>query len=413
MTRNVRRVAGALVVAGGLLGSSACTSTASPTATTLPPATTTTIIGSKTPAKTAGATLRANLTALLTSHVYLTAVATSTAVSGGDPGPAVNAVLANGNQIGNLITASFGGTTGADFAKTWNAQPLVFVSYAQAKVKGDTAAADAAKARLTTLGTQLAAFFGSTDVYITPASLVTSDVTPYLADMLAEIDAQASKATTQYSLLVTAANFVPHLADVLSSAIAKAEPTTYPGTVTDPGTVTSSASNLRAQLTSALVSHVYLVAIATATDIGRGDVAPATATVVANTNSLANVVASIFGDVAGQQFSDSWTTHVQFFLDYAAASDANGRSTARANLATYATTFGNFVAGLTAHLSAPGVTAAFAGHVTAIEAVIDAQLAKSPTQFSVLATAASDMPAMAGTLSEAFSEQFPIRFTAA
>jgi len=47
-----------------------------------------------------------------------------------------------------------------------------------------------------------------------------------------------------------------------------------------------------------------------------------------------------------------------------------------------------------------------------VEAVIDAQGAKSPSQFGLLATAAADMPSLGAALSEAFSEQFPARFLA-
>jgi len=402
MTSNVRRRAATfalagLALAGGLL--SACTSTAATVPTTQAPATTTTIPGSQTPALTAGATLRANLTALFTSHVYLTAVATSTAVSGGDPTPAVAVINDNGSQLAAVVNSVLGGASGGGFLNTWNAQTPLLVAYAQAKARGDSAAAKAASTQLDRFGTALSSFFGSADIYITPLSLVDSDMTPYLAAVRKEIDDQAAKSTSQYDDLVAAANLMPHLADVLAAAMAKQAKIA--------GTVTGTASNLRSQLTAALVSHAYLEAITTATVVGHGDVAPPTATLTASTLSIANVVASVFGDAGGGQFRDLWAKHDSFFLADAAGVDPSG---ARASLTAMAPSVGDLLATLDHKIDSATVAGAFSGHVTTLLAVIDAQTGRSPGQFALLATAAAAMPPLATTLSEAIALTYPLMF---
>jgi hypothetical protein len=406
MTPTHRRLVGALVVAGCLL--TACSSTAEPPTTTATPATTTTIAGQKTPAETLGATLRANMTALMTSGVYLTAVATSATITGADPAPSLAAVATNSGQLADLVTNAFGPGIGKQFGQQWSAQTALFVGYARAKAANDTAGADQAKSQLAAFASNLAVFFAASDVYVTASSLATSELTPYVSAVLGEIDAQAAKSTTQYSLLVTAANLMPHIADVFADAIAKALPATR-----YPGTVTGTAANLRALLTSALVSHTYLAAIMTATTIGGGDVAAPAATLEANSEAIENVISSVYGDIAGRQFLTLWQSYIGFIGDYAhavVAGDAAGAAKARAELTTFSTTLGTFFAGVVAQLPAATVTADTSASVQGLLAVIDAQAAKSPTQFDLLRQAALTMPTSGDLISEAIAVQFPTRF---
>jgi hypothetical protein len=405
MTPTHRRLVGALVVAGWLLA--ACSSTAEPPSTTAVPATTTTIAGQQTPAETVGSTLRANITALMTSGVFLTGVATSATITGADPSPALAAVTTDTAQLTDIVTSAFGPAVGTQFGQQWGSQAALFVAYARAKGANDSAGAAQAKTQLAAFASNLATFFASSDVYVTASSLVTSEFTPYVSAVLNEIDAQASKATTQYGLLVTAANLMPHIADVFADAIAKAQPTKYPGTVT------GTAANLRSLLTSVLLSHTYLAAITTATTIGGGDMAAPAATLEANSEAIENVVASVYGDIAGGQFLTLWKGYVGFIGDYAhaaAGGDAAGQATARTELAAAGTNVGAFFASTVAHLAASTVTTDFNGEVQGLLAVVDAQAAKSATQFDLLRQAALPMPMLADHISEAIAEQFPTRF---
>ena len=405
MTPTHRRLLGALVVAGCLL--TACSSSALPPTTTAPPATTTTIAGQNTPAETVGATLRANMTALMTSGVFLTAVATSAAITGADAAPALAAVATNTSQLGDLVSAAFGPAVGPQFVQAWGAQAALFVGYARAKAANDSAGADQAKTQLAAFASALASFFASTDVYVTASSLVTSELTPYVAALLAEIDAQAAKSTTQYDLLVTAANLTPHLSDVFGAAIAKALPAKYPGTVT------GTAANLRAELTSELVSHIYLAAITTATVIGGGDMAAPAATLNANAVSLQNVISAVYGDIAGLQFLTLWSGYTGFIGDYAhaaAAGDAAAQAKARTDLNNSTSSIAAFLTSTVAHLAADKVAADLSAGVQSLLAVVDAQAAKSPTQFDLLRQAGLLAPPIADLLSEAMAEQFPTRF---
>jgi hypothetical protein len=409
MTPPTRRLA-AVAVAACL--ASACTSTASSSPTTAAKvATTTTIKGAKTPAETGAATLRAGLTALTTANIYLTSVATSAAVNGADPSPAVAAVNANSHELATLFGTQYGAAPVAAFERVWSRQTALFVAYARATAANDAAAASAAPANFDKFRTDLEAFLLKTNIYLLKGDSATpaldDDLSTTNSAMLALIDAQAARSPTQYDKLATAAARTPHLAIQLAAATAKQFPNQYPGTPT------GSAANLRASLTASFVAHSYLLGIATATSLGGGNVAPATATLESNTHELANAFASVFGDSMGSGFATLWTGQIQTFLAYAGAVSTGDRAAqdkATAALSAFGSAFGGLISSIIPALTADQVAAAIATHVGTTLPVINAQAARDAAQFDLLRSAAEQMPAIARQLSEAIAEQFPLRY---
>jgi hypothetical protein len=404
MTPTPRRLAGSLAVAACLV--TACSTTSVGPTTTQVQATTTTVVGASTPADTGASTLRAQLTAWMTAQVYLTAVATSAVVSGSDPAPAV-AALGNETQLmAAKIGEVWGGAAQTKFDSLTTTEGQLFVDYARAKVAGDTTASDKAKADLATFEDDMAAFLAANNLYLTKVT-VAPDLKTDVDGVVALIDAQASRAPTQYSLLAVAAGNLPHTATLVADGIAKEFPDKYPGTAT------GTAANLRASLTAALVSHVYLVAITTATVVGSGDTASPEASLDTNSHALANVVTVSYGDAAGQQFYSLWVGQVGSYIGYAKAavsSDSAGQSKARSDLATFAHDTAAFLAAANPQLTAATVGSDLSDHVETQLAVTDAQEAKSTTQFDLLRQAADEIPPAADLLSEAIAVQFPLKY---
>jgi hypothetical protein len=444
MTPSPRRLAGAFAVLA--IMATACSSATSKGApggqssgTTV--ATTTTIRGATTPAETDASTLRANMTGLLESQVLLTAVATSVQVSGGDPAPAVAAVDNNSQGLGSLVTSVFDASVGNGLHQLLAQEVTLLLSYAKAKVAAQpapaTATATAASATATTSAasaTATTAATPATPTTLSPAAQVTAsldtwrgsvatllsakdlnltsqsisdELKPDVQAQLDAIDAQVAKSTGQYDKVQAAAVAMQHTADFLAAGFAKAMADRYAGTTT------GTAANLRAQMTAALVSNVYLTGIATATLLGGSDVAPVMATLDANTRSLANTFSANFGDASGAQFNSLWSGHIDALLSDARAgkaSDSAAQASARSDLEAFPAKFAAFADRAIPKLTADQVSSLLNAHVQSLEALVDAQVAKSPTQFDLLRMAGDRMPALADPISEAIAVQFPLKY---
>ena len=412
MTSTPRRLAIGLLAVAACLGT-ACSSTAStaPTTTAAPVATTTTIPGSETPAQTKAAALRAHETTLTTANIYLTSVATSAVVHGSDPSPALAAVEANSTELAAAFSEQESAAVAAQFESLWNEQAGLFLDYARAKAAGDTAAATKATDGLVAWRAKFEVFLVKTNIYLLVGTSSTPGIEPNLGDTVTAvtgvIDAQAAKSVTQYDKLVTAAGLPAFLATQLAAAQAKKFPAAYPGTAT------GTASNLRASLTGAFVSHAYLVGVATATVIGGGDVDPASASVATNTEQLTNAVGAIYGDASGRRFRDLWNSYNGFFISYAraaAAGDAAAQAQAKALLDSFAPTFAALWTQANPKLTSAQVTATIQADTDAQVAVIDAQVARSTTQFDLLRQTGTIASKTAEVLSEGIAEQFPQKY---
>jgi hypothetical protein len=276
------------------------------------------------------AMLRANLTAMLQEHVYLTGIGVATAYTAGadsDEFAAAKSALDGNTQD---LTDAIGSIAGDDAAQTfdqvWTDHVGYFVDYAVAKKSGDQAAADAAQANLTTYTQDAGAFFEQISDGALPAAAVTEALAMHVSTMSAAIDALAAGDPTASDTLRAAADHVGMDAATIATGLASSADLS--------GDAMDDASTLRSTLTALLQEHVYLASYAVFTaytaDGGVDSEAftAAAATLDANSVALSDAVTSLAGADNGSAFLDLWREHIGFFVDYAVA-DATGDEDAR------------------------------------------------------------------------------------
>jgi hypothetical protein len=183
--------------------------------------------------------------------------------------------------------------------------------------------------------------------------------------------------------------------------------------------VDGGASTLRASLTALLEDHVYLAGLAVNAGVGSGldstAFKSAAGALDKNSVELSQAITSVYGDAAGKQFLSLWRRHIGFFVDYTkakATKNAAGVGKAKADLDGYRAQFGAFLASANPNLTKQAVADDLKPHVQTLFDAIDAVIAKSPTVFDKLKTAASHMPMTAEILAGAIAKQFPDKFGA-
>jgi hypothetical protein len=111
--------------------------------------------------------------------------------------------------------------------------------------------------------------------------------------------------------------------------------------------VTNPAIDLRASLDTLLSEHAFLAVVAMQKGIdGKEDFEAAAGQLNQNTEALSKAVASVYGEEAGAQFKDIWSSHIGYFVDYVTATAENneeGRKQALAELDEYRVTQADFL----------------------------------------------------------------------
>lgn len=202
----------------------------------------------------------------------------------------------------------------------------------------------------------------------------------------------------------TGATAVP----VPESTTTTAAPEASPAGAQDP------SAALRADLTSLLQEHVYLVGLALEQalddggDIEAGGTVRALEAVDENSVDLSNTIGAVYGLEAGEQFLELWQTHIGYFVDYTTAQaegDAAGAAEAQEDLDAYRDDIAGFLASVNDSLSAEDVAEALEPHVETLLVAADSLAAGRATAWLELRTAAQVMPDIALTLTGAIAEQ--------
>lgn len=428
-----------LALLGAACGSSDDGDTAAPSATTAAGTVTTEHMtgdtngsGSKTGSAmmastaTGAATLRAGLTGLLSEHVYLTALATGSALRADAKGFEAYANALNGptkSNTADLVAAvgsAYGPEVGKAFEGLWRSDghiPAV-VAYTQAVAAGDQAKADQAVTNM--MG--YAKTFGTTMNQVNsnlPAANVEKALVMHITGLKDIIDAQkAGDQPKVYSSVRTAYGHMGELAEVLAVATATKFPEKFDGDASSP------AADLRAGMTSLLREHVLLASSATGGALGgRQPQFEAAATALngptnSNTADLVGAIGSVYGPEVGKAFDGLWRSdgHIPGFVAYTQAVAANDKAKADAAVQTlvgYAKTFGTTMNQVNPNLPAAAVEEAITMHATTLLAVIDAQKAADPTLTATkLREAVAHMSGTADVLAAASVKQFPEKFKA-
>lgn len=111
--------------------------------------------------------------------------------------------------------------------------------------------------------------------------------------------------------------------------------------------VSNPAIDLRASLDTLLSEHAFLAVVAMQKGIdGKEDFEAAAGQLNQNTEALSKAVGSVYGEEAGAQFKEIWSSHIGYFVDYVTATAENneeGRKQALAELDKYRTTQADFL----------------------------------------------------------------------
>jgi hypothetical protein len=156
------------------------------------------------------------------------------------------------------------------------------------------------------------------------------------------------------------------------------------------------ASDLRALLGQQFGEHAVLAMNATNAGYIGSPTFPVVAKALdANSVSISKSIGSIYGAAAAKTFLDGkymWRDHIRFFVAYTTAlakKDNAGQAKAVADLKTYTTKFGAFLAAATG-LPAPAVQSDLLGHVFGLKAQLDDYAAKKYAKSTADYTAAYD-----------------------
>jgi hypothetical protein len=363
---------------------------------------------------TGAATLRANLTHLLTEHVDLAGIAVVQAAESGLDSPqfaaASGALDDNSVDLSDAIGSVYGEAAGKQFLELWRAHIGMFVDYAEGALNDDKKQQEKALADLDGYREDFGAFLESANPNLTKEA-VAEELKPHVASLANAIDAVAGSGDNPFVALQEAASHMPMTASVLAGAIAQQKPDQFDGTADD------GASGLRADLTYLLDGHVYAASIAIVTALGNGADSPeyeaATVALNDNTDALSDAIGSVYGMDAGDQFKDLWNAHIGFFVDYTlakAGGDEKAAKKAEADLDGYREDFGAFLESANPNLTKEAVAEALDPHVQRLLTAIDDAVDGDAKVFTDLRTAASHDVDLANTLAGAIVAQFPEKF---
>jgi hypothetical protein len=175
---------------------------------------------------------------------------------------------------------------------------------------------------------------------------------------------------------------------------------------TTAGLTATPAATLYAGLDELLTEHVDLTANVVQTAITTSTTSAQTKAALAaldqNTVALGQAIGSVYGSAAQAQFLKLWRAHIGFFVNYTIGTATHNKAmvaTAQQDLAGYISQFSAFVTGAT-KLPKSAVAADLQGHVTTLEAAINAIVAKSPDAGQKIEMAAMHMGGTAQVLAQ-------------
>jgi hypothetical protein len=321
------------------------------------------------------AELRSGLTYLLTEHVYLAGIAVATAYATSPTSPefglAAKTLDANSQDLAKAVGSVAGAQNQATFLQSWRSHINDFVSYAVAAKAKDSAGKAKAVENLDAYRKASGAFFAKITGGAVPAKTVETTLEEHVVTLTKAIDSFAAGDPKGYDQLKAAADHMPMTAKALAAGIAKAAK--IPGNSDDP------ASELRATLTSALTSHVYLAGVAVFTAYTAGADTPAfkaaAGSLDKNSVEIAKAVGSLSNAGTEKTFLQSWRQHITDFVVYATATakkDTAGQQAALANLQAYTGAAGQLISTTTkGALPADAVSKDLVVHVASLAGAID------------------------------------------
>ncbi len=362
---------------------------------------------------TAAAQLYASLDQLLREHVDLTANVVQTAVTKGPSSGATKQALATLDQntkgLGAAIGSVYGSAAQAQFLKLWRAHIGYFVHYTLGVATHN-------KAEVATANKDLAGYTAQFSQFITgatklPASAVAADLKGHVTTLEAAINAIVAKSPSAGRKIGMAAMHMDGTAQVLAKGIAAAKGIS--------GNVSGAGSSLRAALTGLLIQHVAATSFVVQTAVAHGgsltapEVKGAIGALTDNTNQLGAAIGSVYGPAARARFLKLWNAHIGYFVNYTLGVATHNKAkvaTANSDLAGYTAQFSQFIAGAT-KLPASAVADDLKGHVTTLEAAINAIVAGKASASTALLMAENHMAGTGAVLAQGIASSTPAKFS--
>ncbi len=219
---------------------------------------------------------------------------------------------------------------------------------------------------------------------------------------------------TQYKRGSTAAVLVAAVVGLLVGygLASKQAPAAVDGMVP---TSSTKAADLRVLINAIEREHVDLASTAVRNGFdGAPSFAASADALGANTKRLSDAVASVYGAEAGTRFSEIWTSHIGFFVDYTVAAktgDAAGMAKAVENLGGYADAVSDFLSTANENLPRETVHGLVMQHIGHLKAAVDAYGKKDfAGSFNAQHAAYDQIGTIADAIAEAIVKQKPDLF---
>jgi hypothetical protein len=198
------------------------------------------------------------------------------------------------------------------------------------------------------------------------------------------------------------------IGDGLSEAIALQ----FPERFTGKSLAFSPAGDLRLTLDQLLGEHTVLAVTAMRAGVSEAaDQDAARDALDANTDALAAAIGDIYGEAAGDAFTDVWSTHTDAYLDYVTSTldgNASQQQSALDRLADYRTAFSQFLADANPQLSEAALRDLLLHHTTQLVDQVDAFAAGDYDEaYSIAREAFAHSFDIGDALALAIAAQFP------
>ena len=365
------------------------------------------------PTATKAAELRIALDTILTEHAFLAVETMQKGIDGAeDFDQASAALLANSDDLAAAVTSVYGEEGGAAFLEIWNSHIGYFVDYVVATGEGDEDGRAKAIADLEEYKTEQAQFFDTATENRLPEAAVKEGLDVHVDQLITSFDAYAEgDFETAYASERESIHHMSMFAETLSIAITDQFPDQFDNTNPD-----TPAVDLRAGLNMIFTEHAGLAAMAMQDGVdGAESFDQAAGALLANADDLSAAVGSVYGDEAGEAFSEVWGSHIGYFVDYVTATaeeNTEGQEQAKADLDEYIVEQAALLDAATeGRVPADALEEGLTAHVDQLLVAFDSYVAGDyETAYASIREAYAHMTMPAAGLSAAITNQFPEEF---
>lgn len=365
------------------------------------------------PTATKAAELRIALDTILTEHAFLAVETMQKGIDGAeDFDQASAALLANSDDLAAAVTSVYGEEGGAAFLEIWNSHIGYFVDYVVATGEGDEDGRAKAIADLEEYKTEQAQFFDTATESRLPEAAVKEGLDVHVDQLITSFDAYAEgDFETAYASERESIHHMSMFAETLSIAITDQFPDQFDNTNPD-----TPAVDLRAGLNMIFTEHAGLAAMAMQDGVdGAESFDQAAGALLANADDLSAAVGSVYGDEAGEAFSEVWGSHIGYFVDYVTATaeeNTEGQEQAKADLDEYIVEQAALLDAATeGRVPADALEEGLTAHVDQLLVAFDSYVAGDyETAYASIREAYAHMTMPAAGLSAAITNQFPEEF---